>query len=392
MLRSSLGRQAFLLSLLALVAAGGCVSTATVRAWQPAEADIVGIRRLAVLDFRGPSNHGQIARSAVVAQLAGNGFYELVDQSQLGSVESIGGSPDVNQAIRAARAQGVDGLLVGDVVSYDVVDDVQRDQNIQFGGGSEKDGKADIAKTVMGMRVENNETINREVSAALSFQLIDVRSGNIVAARQTAHTDMGTMTNGEGYLPAAERALTGLMNLCAEDIVHIIAPHKVPRNVDLATASWGKAAKEIRAGNQCAHDSDWVAAAQHWEMALEMDPDSHGAMHNLALAREARMDYPGADRLVSQAIELKAARLYRQSRSRIERHKARYLTTMAQHDARSPRGPASPVYAGPQSAPRGSLAAPGTRPAASGASPAVQSAGHMGVPTNLPWAGNAVRR
>lgn len=342
--RSFFARPAFAILLLSAVA-GGCASTASVYVWQPAEADIAGIRRLAVLDFRGPDQRGQIARSTLVSQFAENGFYELVDQSQLGPIHSPDGAPEVNRAVLAARAQGVDALLVGDVLSYDVVDDVQRDQNFQLGGASER-GEANLARTLMGMRIEKNETINREVSVALSFQLVDVRSGNIRAARRTAHTDIGTMRNGEGYLPAQERTLTELMDLCAHDIVHMVAPFQLPDTVDLATATWGKAAKKIKAGNRCAKEGDWSGASQHWEAALALDPDSHAAMHNLAVAREARMDYPGAERLLAQAAQLEQKDLYAQTRSRIESHKARYLETMAQHDARDCR-PADPrAYAG----------------------------------------------
>lgn len=375
MLRS-LARPAIAVLLLAL-AASGCASTASVYVWQPAEANISGIRRLAVLDFRGPENRGQIARSALVAKFAENGFYELVDQGQLGPVLGPNGDPDVNRAIHAARAQGVDGLLVGDVVSYDVADDVQRDQNFEFGGGTTKDGKADVAQMIMGMRVEKNETINREVSVALSFQLIDVQTGKIVAAKQTAHTDVGTMTNGEGYLPGRDRGLTEMMDLCSRDIVHIVAPHQVSYEVDLATASWGKAAKEIRAGNKYAQENDWPLAAEHWEAALELDPDNHAAMHNLALAHEARMDYAGADRLLSQAIQLKGASLYTTTRSRVESHKQRYLTAMAQHDARLRRPIGPPSYAGPPATPRP-------------ASP-VQHTGHVSIP-NTAMPGGIQRR
>jgi curli biogenesis system outer membrane secretion channel CsgG len=372
MLRPSLARPAYAILLLSL-AVSGCASTASVYVWQPAEADVGGIRRLAVLDFRGPENRGQIARSALVAKFAENGFYELVDQGQLGPVLGANGDPDVNRAILAARAQGVDGLLVGDVVSYDVADDVQRDQNFELGGATTKDGKADVAQMLMGMRVEKNETINREVSVALSFQLIDVQSGRIVAAKQSAHTDIGTMTNGEGYLPGRDRGLTEMMDLCSRDIVHIVAPHQVSYQVDLATAAWGKAAKEIRAGNENAQNNDWPLAADHWEAALELDPDSHAAMHNLALARAAGMDYGGAERLLGQAIELKGASLYTASHSRVERHKQRYLTAMAQHDARHRRDVAPPAYAGSQAPP--------------GMGTAVQHTGHVNMPTTVPPGG-----
>ena len=352
-----------LLILVFSLCASGCVSTTSVQVWEPAQADVSGIRRVAVLEFRGPENQGQIARSTIIAELAENGFYEMVDQGQLGMIYGPDGSTDVNRAIQAARSQGVDGLIVGDVVSYDVVDDVQRDRKIQVGAASERNGETDFVQKLAGMKVEDNETINREVSAALSFQLIDVRTGNIRTARRASHSDAGTMRNGEGYLPARERALTEMMNLCARDIVEIVAPHKVMTEVNLATASWGKAAKEINAGNRRAENGDWDGASEHWKVALEFDPESHAAMHNLALASAARMDYPGAERLLDQAIDLKQSPLYLRSRSRIQGHKASYLEAMAQHDARSRGAFNGPMYAGPQAAPQHGPAVPQYGPA-----------------------------
>ena len=79
MLRALRCRPTFAIPVLVL-GASGCASTASVFVWQPAEAQITRIRRLAVLDFRRPENRGQIARSAPVAKFAENGFYELVDQ------------------------------------------------------------------------------------------------------------------------------------------------------------------------------------------------------------------------------------------------------------------------------------------------------------------------
>jgi len=376
MLRATFCRPALAILVLAL-GVSGCASTASVFVWQPAEAHISGIRRLAVLDFRGPENRGQIARSALVAKFAENGFYELVDQGQLGPIQGPNGLPDVNRAIYAARAQGIDALLVGDVVSYDVADDVQRDQNFEFGGATGKNGKEQVAQMLMGMRIEKNETINREVSVALAFQLIDVRTGRILAAKQTAHTDAGTMTNGEGYLPGRDRGLTEMMDFCSRDIVHMLAPHQVSYEVDLASANWGKAAKEIRAGNKCAEKADWATAEAHWETALGLDPDNHAAMHNLALARAARMDYAGADRLLEDAIALKGTSLYTESRALVSRQRERYLTAMAQHDARVRRPMTAPDYAGPSSQP-----VPG---------PAVQRTGHVAVPNGTVPYGNPMR-
>jgi len=112
------------------VTAAGCTQNVTLGVWRPAEFDVSGIHRLAVLDFEGPDDTGKTASAALVSQLWENGHYELVNQSQLGQAASVaspqGDPPDVQAALEAARAMGVDAVLTGQVVNYDVSDDVFR--------------------------------------------------------------------------------------------------------------------------------------------------------------------------------------------------------------------------------------------------------------------------
>ena len=51
------------------------------------------------------------------------------------------GSPDLTAALDAARVMGVDALLCGQVVSYNVADDLQTDHHIELGGSSSKSRK-----------------------------------------------------------------------------------------------------------------------------------------------------------------------------------------------------------------------------------------------------------
>ena len=81
---------------------------------------------------------GAIARSAVLAQLAENRHYTLVDQTELARVQPAAfqqGLPAEAAAIEAARYAGVDAILTGQVVSYSAEDMVQQDHHITIAGG-----------------------------------------------------------------------------------------------------------------------------------------------------------------------------------------------------------------------------------------------------------------
>lgn len=98
--------------------------------WRPAELDVQGIERLAILDFDGPGDSGKIVRASLVANFWDNRYYTLVDQADCQRVRPIflpNGQPDVAAAVDAARQIGLDAVLTGQVVSYSLDDDKSRD-------------------------------------------------------------------------------------------------------------------------------------------------------------------------------------------------------------------------------------------------------------------------
>ncbi len=316
------------------VTAAGCTQNVTLGVWRPAEFDVSGIQSLAVLDFEGPGNTGKSASSALVSQLWENGHYQLVNQSQLGQAGPVasadGGPPNVQAALEAARAMGVDAVLTGQVVSYDVSDDVFRSQRFEVIDEDYRDKPNNVVNNLMGIGFESNETLNRDGAVSLSFQLIDARTGQVRAARQTTHSFNGQMTNGEGILPGRQSVLTDLLDACTRDIVVMLAPHREFTTASLSTPYFSTGSSEVRRGNTLAANGDWQGAARCWEGALETNPENHAAMHNLAVAREAQHDYRGAQELLSDALKIKNAGLYAKSLKRVSGESEQYRLTSLQ--------------------------------------------------------------
>lgn len=330
-------RTYWLFSALLLGALLGCAPRAKLQVWRPAEQDIAGVEKLAILDLAGQDQSGRIARSALVAQFAENRHYTLVDPAVLAQHRPItlaDGSPDEGAALEAARNAGVDAILTGQVVSYNVFDDEQHDSHISFGGSGGGNKKSGASFSAFGVGIDNNNTLTREASVSLAVKLIDVQSGQVLAARQAAHSYNGKVVNGDGNLPTRERILTELLQDCSKDVVHLIAPHYTPTEVVLARQYYGAGLSDLRRGNSLASKGDWQGATAAWEKARAANPKNHAAIYNLAVAAEARQDYPGALRLADEALKNYGSSLYHEGRKQMEHQQTLYLAAARQVDAK----------------------------------------------------------
>jgi tetratricopeptide (TPR) repeat protein len=302
-----------------VVCAGGCAPTAKLTVWRPAELDVAGIGRIAVVDFQGEGGSGAIARSAVLAQLAENRHYTLVDQVELARVQPAAfaeGLPDEAAAVAAARHAGVDAVLTGQVVSYSAEDTVQQDHHISIAGAGGANSKGNKAGG-FGIGLDTNTLHERDASVSLAFKLIDARTGEIRDARQVSHTYEARVVNGQGEMPGRERILSDLLSKCSRDVVRAVAPHRVPVEVVLARQYWGNGLNALKRGNALAKSGDWAAAEAAWQEALKENPQNHAAYHNLAIASEARGDFEGATKHLNSAMKHYAATLYHQTYDRL---------------------------------------------------------------------------
>lgn len=320
---------------LLLLAAAGCAPRAQLMVWHPAEIDIMGLERLAIVDFEGEQQSGKIARAALQTQLFENKYYHLIDQAELARVRPVlreDGSPDLTAALEAARVLGVDVLLCGQVVSYNVLDDLQTEHRIELGGGTSK-GKGGESSS-LGFGLDSTQTLTREASVSVAVKLIDVRTGELRAARQFAHAFNGKRVNGQGELPGRDAILTKLLNECSQDVVRMIAPHYRPQEIALGRTYYGKGLKEIRSGNKLATRGNWPAAEQEWQAAVRENPQSHVAHYNLALAAEARQDYPAAKHHIDAAIKEYAATDYQKFKKQLGKDQQIFQAALAQAQSR----------------------------------------------------------
>jgi hypothetical protein len=293
----------------------GCATTATLTAVKPASVDPGGVRRIAVLEFSGPQEVGQIAQQAVVDRLAAHGFYVVTPARELENVATAplkfeNGQLNTPAAIEAARRMDLDAIVVGEL---------SRRRHSRFGSSS---------TVLIGDPV---------VTVSVTYRMIDVRSSNILAsnrAEQSRTAEYEAPTDS----PDSEQQITrDLVALCAEQAVTSIVPHDVPVPVALAGDWFGQGSAEVRAGNQLAGQGDWKAAALRWRQALAADPKNAAATYNLGLAREAARDFPAARDLYATAAARGESKRAQEALKRVEQHGGDYRLAVTQRQQRRDR-------------------------------------------------------
>jgi hypothetical protein len=320
----------------ACLALCSCAQTAVMMVWQPAESDVGGIQRLAVLQFRGEGTSGDVARSALVTSFWNTGFYTLVDPSSASSGGRAGVSvpaapADPDEAIAIGRRLGADAVLVGDVLRYRASDrfnhDDQGDAHDEPGGGPGRGHR--------GPGHHHEEASQRDISVAMAFVMIDVRTGKIRVDSRTSYHAGGELLNGQSTLPAKDVVLSQLMERCARDVVLMVTPRQIQYPVELPSPPFGAGWSDMRRGNDYAAQGEWSQAESAWTAALAADPQNHTAMYCLAMAASARSDYLRAVGLLTDAVKIHPSQRYQEALTRLQRHRQDYDTVMAQKGDRT---------------------------------------------------------
>lgn len=270
---------------LAAIALSGCAQHARLQVFRPADHDLVGIERIAILDFEGPQPHAQAARDAVVAEFKENRSYTLVEpavfqEADLQAADALKREQGNRAAtLAAARRAGIDAVL-----------------EVRLASAALPDSQA----------------------GPWAADLIDARSGEVLAGTK---------------VPVDSAAEGSTREQLAAKLVTQLAPHYEEIEVELARQRWGEGRARVAAGNALARQGEWIAAAEEWEQARRANPANHAALHNLALLAEARQDYRLAFKLLDQAMAEFPARLYHQTRRSMEERQTRYLAAVKQVDA-----------------------------------------------------------
>lgn len=315
---------------LLLLLSCGCVRTAVVKFWEPAEIDVSRMHRVTVLEFQG--EHGQAVASQLSSRLWENHFYTVIDPLELsGQVQMAGfergAAPDLGGVLDQARSSKIDGVLVGEVVRCRCDDEFAGGRWLVFRRDHESSESPENPK---GRR----QDMIRRAEVEIAFRLVDVATGEIRASRNVHHSFEQQYDSGRESPPAPEEILNELTAKCVADIVAMLAPHEKTSRIELALGDvWLGGRKEMKAGIEHAARGEWEAAEEQWRAALEVDPENHAAYFNLAVAADQRQLYDAAEEFAMQALRLQHRTAYAQGLRTIRDHRAAHEKFQDQRDA-----------------------------------------------------------
>jgi hypothetical protein len=325
---NDLRRRSGLCLALASLLVSGCAQTATVRHWQPASADVDGLHRVVVADFRGEA--GPQVAAALNAELQQQQFFTLVDAQELSPVQHASLTPCCTEAslMSSAAAGHVDGVIAGDVLEYTCDDTLLSETQVNLGQDSAQHDEA-ANHTQFGFR--HQQRLQREGTVTIAFRLVDTRTGEIRAAHKATHHYSGISGPGDPPLPPAGEVLDTLLDACITEFTQVACPHECEVEVALARPSWySRQSTAVRSGNRLASRGEWESACDRWEDALASRPEQDAALYNLALAAAQRRDFTAAEDFAMRALQTRHRECYVQGLEEIRQQRADYEASRRQ--------------------------------------------------------------
>lgn len=315
--------------ILAAFALSGCVHTAVVKRWQPAQIDVAGLQRVAVIDFSG--EHGSAVSAAFADRLSENQFYSLVDRSEFQPVlrTSFTGDPqaDLNSTLTAARAADIDAVIVGEVVTCACADREARKSDFLF--GHSRDSESRSLESV----APASGSVSREGNVTIAFRLVDVKTGEVRASKEVSRHFVREAAHGGASLPPPAAVLESLVDECVAESVCLLAPHETICSMKLACSDmFCLSRRGVQKGVDLAREGNWSAAEKAWEKVLADHPASDAAMFNLALAAAQRQDYATAESRAMQALRVRHRDAYAQGLEQIRAQRAAFQETERQRE------------------------------------------------------------
>lgn len=315
----------------------GCQSVAPIHVWTPPRIESALGRRLAIAPLSGDPRIAKPLHQAMLRDVP-VGFQDrlmAIDARQLGgesAVRLVGHHADEPSEIALAslaRREGIDLLLFGEVLvaSGPAAGHVQFPEPVEsdFGSGlpprhdrwapgrqSSRLPYDNVAAKSSDDQSETAETKRPPQILRVSWRLIDIRQDRPLAG-------MPVVSLGQ-----ADEAYDELIRKAANDAWELLTPHVLRDEAELASPRLGRGSALVRQGNTAAAEGRWPDAERDWRAAIEINPRSHAALHNLAIAAVARQDFNDARRRIGAALAQRSLPLYRSTAVWIELRQRHY--------------------------------------------------------------------
>ena len=320
--------------LLVLLFAFGCSKKVTINVQKPAQFNVSDIKRIAVFDFKGPENSGQIIAGKFTNKLWKTQYFSIMERRELKKVLEehalqMSGVVDAATAVEFGKIIGVDGIVIGDVTSYSVSEKRGRErvkEKVWKGEyEKDKDGNYIYEKTKSGKKervkiyVEEyvtREVLNRSVNVAVNFRLVSIETGEIRATDSNSRSTTQKYYPHKGRIPSADGILDNLSEQVLDKFIPLITPHHVR-----VSKEFDEDNDQVDLGIEFAQKGLWDKAKDIWEAEVMKDPGNSAALYDLGIAYEVMGDFDRAEQLYDQALSIEPKDIYMEALSNIRQRK-----------------------------------------------------------------------
>jgi hypothetical protein len=362
----------------ALLFAGGCATYIPIKVLEPAKLDIPPFHKVAVLDFTFTGQWhfwfdndrpqtlrdvavkvlvdqlgldkrerpdprrafpGSEVSAALVAALVRNGHYQVIERTAIERTfaqrrMAMGENIDFAQVAQVGAALGVDAVILGS--GEYTVSDNEEPTEVREIERKKVAGEGGKSREVEDTIVRKEFRAVREVEAEVSYRVVDIKTGQVVAAHsnktsRAAQSQKRREEEAFQTLPEWRPALSGAIDELVERTVRQIAPHYICQNRKIE----GGKSSRMKSALDYAKRGMMDDAKGLWEQvahdeSLASAPDRVNALYNLAVYAEVAGDLDKAEEYYNTCYKLSGKTAYLDRCAEIQTRKARLKAQMVQ--------------------------------------------------------------
>ncbi|HBE73641.1 MAG TPA: hypothetical protein DDW31_06110 [candidate division Zixibacteria bacterium] len=300
--------------LLAALAAVSCGPVlVSVKRMERARLQIPLVTRVAVVDFEDATRHGPgpAVGSRLVAELNSQGYYQVLERARIQSVMkehafNLTGAVDPATARELGGLLGVDAIITGEILAYDVRTTVRTEKVEKKEGTGQYEEvektnpftkkkykvKEEIMKTVL----VDEDRFDKSGTVSVNYRMIDIASGQVVVSKTHTKSYQKTLKkNTVGDDEVLAELLTGV----TAGFVGDISPHHVTVSKRLLSSK----ADPKNLGQAYAKQGEWQRAVEIWERSASQAPNDAALWHNIGVGQEAMGRIEQAELAYNKALQ-----------------------------------------------------------------------------------------